>query len=282
MNVDLLRAQLRERAGKQFVRALHEVGAAGAFDRSRRAAQGLARQRRRELTTHYEQVSSSSTKTTYRSTSYGCSKVVWSTIWRRRSKPTWRSLAAISTEACGIPGTSVHTTYLARDKPAMKETLAPPAFRAPARPDRRSGQDVRDLRHRHQIPIIIKPAAGAGASGPSGSTRPTTTTRRSPGAASTMASRSPSRSSSTATRGSTTRSPSTATSPSTSSPTTTPTSSKRSGRGGYRHSSSRPTGSMARPTASCVCSASGSSPLSASGRRRPTWNGSPGPRVSTF
>ena len=31
--------------------------------------------------------------------------------------------AARVREACGIPGTSVHTTYLCRDKPAMKEAL---------------------------------------------------------------------------------------------------------------------------------------------------------------
>ena len=31
--------------------------------------------------------------------------------------------AARAREACGIPGTSVHTTYLCRDKPAMKEAL---------------------------------------------------------------------------------------------------------------------------------------------------------------
>ena len=157
----------------------------------------------------------------------------------------------------------------------------PPAFRAPARPDRAAAttsatspptSDSRSSSSRPPVPAHQAPSA---------STRPTSSTRRSPAAASTTAPRSPSRSSSTATRGSTTRSPSTAASPSTSSPTTTPTCSKRCGRAGSRRSSSRPTASMPRATASCVNSASGSSPPSASARRRRTWSGSPGPRVCT-
>ena len=39
--------------------------------------------------------------------------------------------AARAREACGIPGTSVRTAYLCRDKPAMKE--APASGRDPSR-----------------------------------------------------------------------------------------------------------------------------------------------------
>jgi formate-dependent phosphoribosylglycinamide formyltransferase (GAR transformylase) len=73
--------------------------------------------------------------------------------------------AARAREACGIPGTSVHTTYLCRDKPAMKEALRAadvPCARSAAP---RSGDDVRRFAADVGFPLILKPAAGAGAAG---------------------------------------------------------------------------------------------------------------------
>ncbi|MCC7140273.1 MAG: ATP-grasp domain-containing protein [Planctomycetes bacterium] len=68
-------------------------------------------------------------------------------------------------EACTIPGTSVRTAFLCRDKPAMKDAL-----RAAGVPTARSAgvEDVEAaLRFAKEVgyPLIVKPRAAAGASG---------------------------------------------------------------------------------------------------------------------
>ncbi len=152
--------------------------------------------------------------------------------------------AARVREACGIPGTSVHTTYLCRDKPAMKEVLRDAGIRAPRRPALAPAYEIWAVRRTTSASRSSSSRRRAQArQGPSVSTVPTSSTRRSPAAVSTMAPRSLSRSSSRATRASTTRSPSTATWRWTSPRTTTRTCSRRCGRAGSRRSSSPPTGS---------------------------------------
>jgi carbamoylphosphate synthase large subunit len=73
--------------------------------------------------------------------------------------------AAKVREACGIPGTSVRTAWLCRDKPTMKEAL-----RAAGVPCAQStGAEDRAAAHAFAeqvgFPLIVKPRAGAGASG---------------------------------------------------------------------------------------------------------------------
>ena len=73
--------------------------------------------------------------------------------------------AAAVREATGIVGTSVHTAWLCRDKPAMKEAL-----RAAGVPCAQSTSvSERDGAHAFAAqvgyPLIVKPRAGAGASG---------------------------------------------------------------------------------------------------------------------
>jgi len=68
-------------------------------------------------------------------------------------------------EACKIPGTSVRTAFLCRDKPAMKEAL-----RAAGVPCARSaGVDTpaaaRVFAHEVGYPIVVKPRSAAGAAG---------------------------------------------------------------------------------------------------------------------
>lgn len=68
-------------------------------------------------------------------------------------------------EACGIPGTSVLTAHLCRDKPAMKDAL-----RAGGVPCARSigastAAEVRAFVEEVGYPVILKPRAAAGASG---------------------------------------------------------------------------------------------------------------------
>jgi carbamoylphosphate synthase large subunit len=73
--------------------------------------------------------------------------------------------AATVREACGIPGTSVHTTYLCRDKPAMKEALRAAGIPCARSTAAGSPADVHAFAAEVGFPLIIKPTAGAGASG---------------------------------------------------------------------------------------------------------------------
>ncbi len=73
--------------------------------------------------------------------------------------------AAVVREACGIPGTSAHTAWLCRDKPSMKDAL-----RAAGIPCAQStGADgfvaAMEFARHVGFPLIVKPRAGAGASG---------------------------------------------------------------------------------------------------------------------
>ncbi|MGI9519930.1 MAG: ATP-grasp domain-containing protein [Pirellulaceae bacterium] len=70
-------------------------------------------------------------------------------------------------EACSIPGISVKTSFLCRDKPAMKEALrqaSVPCAQSIGSGDR---QEILDFADRVGYPLIIKPRSGAGASGTS-------------------------------------------------------------------------------------------------------------------
>ncbi|WP_145229314.1 ATP-grasp domain-containing protein [Rudaeicoccus suwonensis] len=73
--------------------------------------------------------------------------------------------AAIVREECGIPGTSVRTTWLCRDKPAMKEALRSAGVPTAASAAVGSLEQLRAFTDEHGFPIILKPRDGAGASG---------------------------------------------------------------------------------------------------------------------
>jgi hypothetical protein len=73
--------------------------------------------------------------------------------------------AARAREACGIPGTSVRTTILCRDKPAMKEALRQAGIPCAQSTGTSSPDDVRAFAARVGYPLILKPRAAAGASG---------------------------------------------------------------------------------------------------------------------
>ena len=75
--------------------------------------------------------------------------------------------AAHAREACGIPGTSVRTAYLCRDKPAMKEALRAVGISTAQSIGASSAAEVREFVTSVGYPIILKPRAAAGASGTS-------------------------------------------------------------------------------------------------------------------
>lgn len=75
--------------------------------------------------------------------------------------------AAYARETCGIPGTSVRTAYLCRDKPAMKEALRAVGIHTAQSTGATSAAEVRDFVASVGYPVILKPRAAAGASGTS-------------------------------------------------------------------------------------------------------------------
>jgi formate-dependent phosphoribosylglycinamide formyltransferase (GAR transformylase) len=75
--------------------------------------------------------------------------------------------AAHAREACGIPGTSVRTAYLCRDKPAMKEALRAVGISTAQSIGASGAAEVREFVASVGYPIILKPRAAAGASGTS-------------------------------------------------------------------------------------------------------------------
>ena len=68
-------------------------------------------------------------------------------------------------EACTIPGTSVHTAWLCRDKPSMKEALREVGVPTAASAAVDSAAAAHVFAERVGFPLILKPRSGAGASG---------------------------------------------------------------------------------------------------------------------
>jgi hypothetical protein len=73
--------------------------------------------------------------------------------------------AAEVRESCTIPGTSVRTTWLCRDKPSMKEALRAAGVPTAASAAAHNATEVRDFAAQVGYPLILKPRAAAGASG---------------------------------------------------------------------------------------------------------------------
>ena len=73
--------------------------------------------------------------------------------------------AAQAREACTIPGTSVHTAWLCRDKPSMKEALRAAGVPTAASAAVSSAAEARAFAEQVGFPLILKPRSGAGASG---------------------------------------------------------------------------------------------------------------------
>ncbi len=94
--------------------------------------------------------------------------------WIHERKPVDRLEATVEAhilptaqvrEACGIPGTSVETAFLCRDKPAMKEALRQAGVPCAESIGSGSADEIEAFAARVGYPLILKPRAGAGASG---------------------------------------------------------------------------------------------------------------------
>lgn len=95
-------------------------------------------------------------------------KSIQERVWVDRLEATIEAhimAAAHVREATGIPGTSVKTAYLCRDKPAMKEVLRNAGVPCAQSTRAESAEDARNFAASVGYPLIIKPPAGAGAAG---------------------------------------------------------------------------------------------------------------------
>jgi formate-dependent phosphoribosylglycinamide formyltransferase (GAR transformylase) len=93
---------------------------------------------------------------------------IQSKIWVDRLEATVEAhtmAAAQVREACTIPGTSVRTAWLCRDKPSMKEALRQAGVPTAASTAASSAAEVHSFAESIGFPLILKPRAGAGASG---------------------------------------------------------------------------------------------------------------------
>lgn len=95
-------------------------------------------------------------------------RLVQDKVWVYRLEATIEAhimAAAKVREATGIPGTSVQTAYLCRDKPAMKEALRKAGIPCAQSTRATTPEEARDFAAAVGYPLIVKPPAGAGASG---------------------------------------------------------------------------------------------------------------------
>lgn len=147
---------------REFVRALHAVGARvmGIGERPKDSLDGELR----HWLFHYEQVSNvTDVAQVERAVRFAQQKVH---VDRLEAVVEAHVMCAAQVrERCGIPGTSVNTTYLCRDKPAMKDALREAGV--PCAQSLGSG-DVGEIKAFVQavgFPIIVKPRDAAGAAG---------------------------------------------------------------------------------------------------------------------
>ncbi len=89
-------------------------------------------------------------------------------MWIDRLEATIEShqmAAAEVREARGIPGTSLRTTWLCRDKPSMKDALRRAGVPTAASTAAANTAEVRVFAEQTGFPLILKPRSGAGAQG---------------------------------------------------------------------------------------------------------------------
>jgi len=145
---------------RHFVRALAEVGAS-VIGIGERPGDHLDDELKGWMT-HYHQVS------TVVDAGILTDAVRWvqDKVWVDRLESTIEAhtmAAAQAREACTIPGTSVRTAWLCRDKPSMKEVLRAAGIPTAASAAVTSAADVHAFVADTGFPVILKPRTGAGA-----------------------------------------------------------------------------------------------------------------------
>jgi len=147
---------------REFVRGLHDAGAT-VIGIGERPQEHLADDVKHWLS-HYVQVKS----VVHEPSLLKAVQHVQGLVYVDRLEATVEAhimAAAHVREATGIPGTSVRTAYLCRDKPAMKEVLREAGIPCAKSTRADQAQAARDFASQVGFPLIIKPPAGAGAAG---------------------------------------------------------------------------------------------------------------------
>ncbi len=147
---------------REFVRALHAVGArvTGIGERPI----GMLGDELKSWLHHYEEVPNVTSPVVLER----AVKRVQSQVRVDRLEATIEAhvmAAAKVRESCGIPGTSVHSTFLCRDKPAMKETLRAAGVPCAQSLGSSDPDELRAFALKVGFPLILKPRDAAGASG---------------------------------------------------------------------------------------------------------------------
>jgi carbamoylphosphate synthase large subunit len=145
---------------RHFARALAEAGAT-VIGVGESPADALDDQLRGWLH-HYEQVPSvTDTEAMTRAV-----RSVQDKLWVDRIEATIEAhtmATAQVREACGIPGTSVRTAWLCRDKPSMKQALREAGVPTAASAAAGSAAEAVAFTDKVGFPVILKPRSGAGA-----------------------------------------------------------------------------------------------------------------------
>ena len=147
---------------REFVRGLHAAGA-NVIGIGERPLSNLGDELKGWLG-DYVQVQS----VVHEPTLLAAVKAVQGELWVDRLEATIEAHilpAAHVREATDIPGTSSKTAYLCRDKPAMKEVLRGAGISCAQSTRAEKPEDAREFAAAVGYPLIIKPPAGAGASG---------------------------------------------------------------------------------------------------------------------
>ncbi len=147
---------------REFARALRQAGATviGVGERPKESLDGELR----EWLAHYEQVGSVVDEDALAR----AVRFIQGKVWVDRLETTVEAhimAAARVREACGIPGTSVKTAWLCRDKPAMKEALRSGGVPCARSTGAATADEARAFAAQTGYPLILKPRDAAGASG---------------------------------------------------------------------------------------------------------------------
>ncbi|NND19784.1 MAG: ATP-grasp domain-containing protein [Silicimonas sp.] len=147
---------------REFVRALASIGA-NVYGIGERPVEWLDHETKRCLT-HYQQIES----VTNEGALEWAVRDAQSKVWIDRMEATVEAHTlpvAHVRERCNIPGVSARTTYLCRDKVAMKEVLREAGVPVAASRGVSSAAEARDFSKAVGYPLIIKPRDSAGAAG---------------------------------------------------------------------------------------------------------------------
>lgn len=147
---------------REFVRALHAIGAnvIGIGERPEDHLDGELK----SWMTHYHRISSVTNEGALRH----AVRQIQDKLWVDRMEATIEAHilpVAKVREACTIPGTSVRTAYLCRDKTAMKQALREAGIPCAQSTAASSASEIRDFAAKVGLPLILKPRDAAGAAG---------------------------------------------------------------------------------------------------------------------